>query len=138
VLVEEDVPCVLVPLDLTHQCAVDAEWLAKLAASGRIGATLEGLTAQYRAHYGRVFDADRMVMHDAVAVAEAINPGILHTETYPIEVDSGQGPARGMTLVDRRREGTGDSPVTRKIEVATGTDLDGLRAFVLGRLTGGR
>ena len=32
-LVEEDVPCVLVPMDLTHRCAVDTEWLAKLAAS---------------------------------------------------------------------------------------------------------
>ena len=138
VLDEEDVPCVLVPLDLTHRCAVDAEWLGKLAASGRIGATLEGLTTQYRAHYGRVFGADRMVMHDAVAVAEAISPGILHTERYPIDVDCGNGPARGMTLVDQRRQGTGDPAVTRTIEVATDTDLDGLRQFVLGRLTGGR
>lgn len=140
VLVEEDVPVVLVPLDLTHRCAVDGDWLAKLAASGKVGAVLEGLTSTYRRHYTRVFGADRMVMHDAVAVAEAISPGILHTESYPLDVDCGLGPARGQTLVDRRHLGSDDPQYVpgRTIEVATETDLDGLRGFVLDRLTGGR
>ncbi len=138
VLVEEDVPVVLVPLDLTHRCAVDGEWLAKLASSGPVGAVLEGLTSTYRQHYTRVFGEDRMVMHDAVAVAEAISPGILHTETYRVDVDCGLGPARGQTLVDRRRLGEDDPQFSpgRPIEVALDTDLDGLRGFVLDRLTG--
>ena len=140
VLVEEDVPVVLVPLDLTHRCAVDGDWLAKLAASGPVGAALEGLTSTYRRHYTRVFGADRMVMHDAVAVAEAISPGILRTESYPVDVDCGLGPARGQTLVDRRRLESDDPQHVpgRTIEVAIDTDLDGLRGFVLDRLTGGR
>src|SRR6187399_786502 len=36
VLVVEEVPCVLVPLDLTLRCAVESAWLAKLAASGPV------------------------------------------------------------------------------------------------------
>ncbi|MEV0072349.1 MULTISPECIES: nucleoside hydrolase [unclassified Amycolatopsis] len=136
VIAEDDVPCVMVPLDLTHRCAVDSAWLAKLASSGPLGQTLEGLTPDYLAHYRQVLGFDGIVMHDAVAVAEAINPGILQTETYPVDIDVTAGPARGMTLVDRRAVPI--DPTGRPIEVAVDTDLDGLREFVLSRLAGGR
>ncbi|WP_370943607.1 nucleoside hydrolase [Amycolatopsis sp. cg5] len=134
VLVEEDVPCVLVPLDLTHRCTFDSAWLDKLAASGPLGATLESLTAEYLAHYRTELGFDGIVLHDAVAVAEAIKPGILVTETYPIEVDCGFGAARGATVADRRLKPGGG----RTVDVALDTDLDGLRAFLLTRLAGTR
>lgn len=139
VIAEDEVPCVMVPLDLTHRCAVDAAWLAKLAASGPIGEALDAFTPDYLAYYRRVLGYDGIVMHDAVAVAEAINPGILQTETYAVNVDTTDGPARGMTLVDRRIAlDDPESAPGRRIEVATDTELDGLREFVLSRLTGSR
>ncbi len=138
VLVEEDVPCVLVPMDLTYRCAVDAGWIAELGASGPLGAALESLCPAYLAHYRKALGFDGLVLHDAVAVAEAIRPGILRTETFPVDVDCGLGPARGSTLVDRRRAlMRGDDPTVapgRTIEVAVDTDLAGLRGFVLDRL----
>ncbi|NYI87074.1 pyrimidine-specific ribonucleoside hydrolase [Amycolatopsis endophytica] len=138
VLVEEPVPCVLVPMDLTYRCAVDTAWLAKLAASGPIGAALEALTPDYSSHYRKALGWDGIVLHDAVAVAEAIRPGILKTETYPVEVECSLGPARGATLVDRRRQGLraeAEGDIAQgHIEVAVDTDLDGLRSFVLDRL----
>jgi pyrimidine-specific ribonucleoside hydrolase len=142
VLVEEAVPCVLVPVDLTRRCAVDSDWLGKLAASGPVGAALSGLTGSYLAHYQNALGWDGIVLHDAVAVAEAISPGILRTESYPIEVDCGLGPSRGATLADRRRAAVrtgepGSLPVP-SIEIAVDTDLDGLREFVLTRLSGSR
>ncbi|MGW4590452.1 nucleoside hydrolase [Amycolatopsis thermoflava] len=139
VLVEEPVPCVLVPMDLTYRCAVDSTWLGKLAASGPIGTALEALTPDYLAHYRKALGWDGIVLHDAVAVAEAIRPGILKTESYPIEVECSLGPARGATLVDRRRQALradaeGDVAPGR-VEVAMDTDLEGLRGFILERLT---
>ncbi|WP_435582047.1 nucleoside hydrolase [Amycolatopsis thermoflava] len=139
VLVEEPVPCVLVPMDLTYRCAVDSTWLGKLDASGPIGTALEALTPDYLAHYRKALGWDGIVLHDAVAVAEAIRPGILKTESYPIEVECSLGPARGATLVDRRRQALradaeGDVAPGR-VEVAVDTDLEGLRGFILERLT---
>ncbi|ATY10169.1 nucleoside hydrolase [Amycolatopsis sp. AA4] len=136
VIAEDDVPCVMVPLDLTHRCAVDSAWLAKLAASGPIGQALDSFTPDYLAHYRQVLGYEGIVMHDAVAVAEAIRPGILRTETYPVDIDSGVGPTRGMTIVDRRAVPTRSTG--RPIEVAVDTELDVLREFVLSRLAGGR
>ncbi|WP_236794865.1 nucleoside hydrolase [Amycolatopsis sp. GM8] len=139
VLVEEDVPCVMVPLDLTYRCAVDTAWLGKLASTGPIGAALEALTPDYLASYRRALGWDGIVLHDAVAVAEAISPGILRTESYPIEVDTTFGPGRGATLVDRRlpgMRGEGEGATAQgAVQVAVDTDVNGLGEFVLGRLT---
>ncbi|MFK0249678.1 nucleoside hydrolase [Amycolatopsis azurea] len=140
VLVDGDIPTVLVPLDITHQCSVDTGWLGKLAASGPLGSALEALTPTYVEHYTPILGFPGMVMHDAVAVAEAIRPGILHTESYPLDVECGFGPARGATLVDRRRLRSTDPQAVpgRTIDVALTTDVDAFREFVLGSLTGGR
>jgi pyrimidine-specific ribonucleoside hydrolase len=142
VLVEETVPCVLVPLDLTHRCAVDAGWLEKLSTAGPVGAALTSLTGSYLAHYPNVLGQNGIVLHDTVAVAEAISPGILRTESYPIDVDCTFGPSRGATLVDQRRpQARAEHPETapvHTVEVAVDTDLDGLRGFVLDRLSGSR
>ncbi|MTD57462.1 nucleoside hydrolase [Amycolatopsis pithecellobii] len=139
VLVEEDVPRVMVPLDLTYRCAVDTAWLAKLAGTGPIGAALEALTPDYLASYRRSLGWDGIVLHDAVAVAEAISPGILRTESYPLEVDTTFGPGRGATLVDRRLpglRGEGEGTVAPgAVQVAVDTDVAGIGEFVLGRLT---
>jgi pyrimidine-specific ribonucleoside hydrolase len=139
VLAKETVPCVVVPLNLTHRCAVDTGWLDKLALSGPVGAALHALTPDYLSHYRRELGLDGIVLHDAVAVAEAINPGILTTETYPVDVECSFGPGRGATLVDRRRpelreqSNAGERGSAR---IAVDTDLDGLRGFVLDRLAG--
>jgi pyrimidine-specific ribonucleoside hydrolase len=134
VLVEESVPTTLVTLDLTVRCAVDSTWLDRLAASGPLGDTLVKLSATYRSHYRLSLGYDGVVIHDAVAVAEAIRPGLLRTTRMPVEVDCGQGPARGMTIADRREHHTRDSP--RRIDIALDADLDEVRAFLLSRLAG--
>jgi pyrimidine-specific ribonucleoside hydrolase len=129
-------------MDLTYRCAVDTGWLATLAASGPVGAALRALTPDYLEHYRLALGWEGIVLHDAVAVAEAINPGILRTESYPIDVDCTSGPARGATLLDRRRpamrsQSDTDEAESSEVQVAVDTDLDGLRSFVLDRLIQG-
>lgn len=141
VLVEEQVPTVLVTTDLTFRCRVDRAWLDRLSASGPLGATLVGLTADYVAHYTAFFGEECTILHDAVAVAEAVRPGLLRTTTYPVEVDCTFGPSRGALVVDRRtpeiREIFG-SPLARDLNLALDTDVDALREFLLTRLADGQ
>ncbi|MGW4112860.1 nucleoside hydrolase [Actinosynnema sp. NPDC004786] len=130
VLVEEDVPTTLVPMDLTRRCAVSSQWLADLARTSPAAAALVGLTPDYLATYRRFLGWDGMAVHDAVAVAEAVRPGLLTATGFPVDVDCSFGPNRGALVVDRRREV--DAPKT--LDITLDADLDGLRGFLFERL----
>ncbi|MCE7000605.1 nucleoside hydrolase [Saccharothrix sp. S26] len=130
VLVEEDVPTTLVPMDLTRRCAVSAEWLDALAKTSEVAKTLVGLTPDYLATYRKFLGWDGMAVHDAVAVAEAVRPGILTATAFPVDVDCAFGPNRGALVVDQRLEV--DAPKT--LGITLDADLDGLRAFLFDRL----
>jgi inosine-uridine nucleoside N-ribohydrolase len=138
VLAEEEVPTVLVPLDLTHRCAVDGAWLDSLAASGPRGELLVELTATYRQFYSQTLGHDGTVIHDAVAMAEAISPGLLSTTAYPLDVECAHGPSRGLVVADRRgavaRERSGPD-AGREVAVAMDADLAAVREFLLARLS---
>ncbi|MGW5052022.1 nucleoside hydrolase [Actinokineospora sp. NPDC004072] len=134
VLVEEPVPVTLVPIDLTYRCAVDAPWLDALRASGPLGELLESFTPSYRAHYTELLGQDCTVLHDAVAVAEAIHPGILTTKRLPVTIQT-TGPARGALIADQRLN-VPLSPGYREIDIATDTNYDALRSLILTRLSG--
>jgi inosine-uridine nucleoside N-ribohydrolase len=133
VLVEEDIPTTLVPLDVTMRCAVGDDWLDRLAAAGPVGTALAALTPHYRAWYEEFFGRNDFVMHDALAVAEVIQPGLLHTTPLRLEVDCSDGPSSGATLADRRG-GVHQAP-GHLVDVALDADPDALRAFILSRLT---
>lgn len=144
VLVGGSVPTTLVPLDLTYRCAVSDVDLAELAAASPIGAALVGLTGSYRTHYRDVLGWNGIVLHDAVAVAEAISQGLLRTEEFPLDVDCTHGPSRGATIVDQRRvshrrsaiRDTADhidntvDELDNLVDVATEADLTEVRQFI--------
>ncbi|MET0134190.1 MAG: nucleoside hydrolase [Kibdelosporangium sp.] len=132
VLVEEDVPVTLVPLDVTMRCAVGDSWLGELAAANTVGRELAAMTPHYRAFYQEVFGKDDFVMHDAIAVAEAIKPGILGTTALLLDVDCTDGPGSGATIADRRSLTA--LPGEHRIDVALDADIAALRGFVLDRL----
>lgn len=91
VLTQTDVPVTLVPLEVTMRCTADRAWLAALAGAGPAGALLASMLANHRVE-------DAVVLHDAVAVLEAVRPGTLRTEPVPLQVVCDLGPARGVTV----------------------------------------
>ena len=148
VLVEERVPTTLVPLDLTHVVTVDRGWLSALAASGPLGAALAATRTVYargealgrrsirgstpRGELDHPDSADRVPIHDAVALLEAVAPGTLATVPLEIEVDTSLGPSRGTVHADRRGRATGGRAVD--VALPEGTDVDGVRTALLERL----
>jgi pyrimidine-specific ribonucleoside hydrolase len=104
--------------------------IARFAAAGPIGATAAAILAQYvdaaRDRYG----TDGVVVHDALAVTEAILPGTLGTVRRDVVVDTGLGAGRGQTLVDRRTVSTAPGAV----EVAESVDSAAAVALLVDRL----
>jgi pyrimidine-specific ribonucleoside hydrolase len=133
VLAGSTVPTTLVPLDLTHRCAVDERWLRALAVTGPIAEVLTGSSDHYLAHYHRTSGVRAVPLHDAIAMLEAVAPGSLRTTPLPIEVDTSTGPARGAVLADRRRASE-DGP-RRRVDVALDADVDAVRDALLDRLS---
>jgi pyrimidine-specific ribonucleoside hydrolase len=133
VLVEEDVPTTLVPLDLTRRAVLSSAWLTELAAAGPRCAALAGIVAAARKNR-----PGPVALHDSVAVLEAAVPGTLTTTPVSVEVvcDHFNGHRRrGALLVERRAPG--QHTTRRSVQVATEAasgELGSINATILNRL----
>ncbi|KJK43618.1 hypothetical protein UK23_32560 [Lentzea aerocolonigenes] len=104
---------IVVPLNLTHRCIADTEFLA------RVDPVLSNLTGTYRAYMENRSENQGIYVHDAVAVAEAIIPGTLKLKSHLLDVDD-EG-----ALIEGKHQ----------VEVAEDTDWPALRAFMEQRLS---
>jgi pyrimidine-specific ribonucleoside hydrolase len=124
-----DLDLTMVGLDVTHEALLSAEAAEGLRAAGRSGAVVADLHAFYRRFHEQVYGHDSTPVHDALAVASLIRPELLGTELLPVEVETGYGPARGRTIVDRlRRTGPGN------VRVALEVDADGFISLLCERI----
>ena len=99
----------MVGLDVTHRALIDRDAAERLRASGRACRLVAELVDFYgRAHTHMAGSP----IHDAVAVAELINPEMLTLEPVHIDVDCGSL-CRGRTVVDRH--GVTDLPRTCRV-----------------------
>jgi inosine-uridine nucleoside N-ribohydrolase len=100
----------MVGLDVTHRALLSTERVAALrAAGGRAAGVVADLHAFYSRYHARVYGFDGAPVHDALALAHVIRDDLLRTEHLPVEIDTGFGPSRGRTLVDRWQR-TGAAP----------------------------
>lgn len=102
-------PITMVGLDVTRPTAMDAAAVARVGASGAVGSAAAAMLEHYLDFYVRVQGGTGVVIHDALALLEAITPGLLGTVERRVSVDCGHGPGRGTTLVERRA-GSGSGP----------------------------
>ncbi|MGY5883037.1 nucleoside hydrolase [Modestobacter lacusdianchii] len=123
-------PTVLVGLDVTLPTVLTEAGIARFAAAGPVGAQAAAMLRQYLDHARTSYGTDGVVVHDALALTEAIVPGTLRTVPRDVVVDTGAGAGRGQTLVDRR------TPSSSATAVAVAEDVDSEAAveFLVGRL----
>ncbi len=126
------VPTVLVGLDVTLATVLTAEGIARFAAAGPIGSTAAAILQQYVDHARNAYGTAGVVVHDALALTEAIAPGTLGTVRRDVVVDTTLGAGRGQTVVDRRTVSASPSAV----EVAETVDSEAAIEFLVSRLAG--
>jgi inosine-uridine nucleoside N-ribohydrolase len=90
----------MVGLDVTHKALLTPAHADALRRTGRAGAVVADLLAFYLRFHAQIYEFDGAPVHDAMAVAQVIDPGLLTTRQRPLEIDTGPGPSRGRTLVD--------------------------------------
>jgi inosine-uridine nucleoside N-ribohydrolase len=105
-------------LDVTHRALLGPELEQRLRASGRVGSFVADLNVFFSRYHRETYGWDGAPIHDAVAMAEVIRPGIVTTVHRNVEVERESDLCRGRTVVDRwlRTE--------RPVNVHVGVDLD--------------
>ncbi|MBI3126690.1 MAG: nucleoside hydrolase [Candidatus Tectomicrobia bacterium] len=116
----------MVGLDVTRRAFLPSRMLA---GGGSFRRALRDLTGIYAGFSLRRRGRDGVTLHDPLALAAAIRPGLLGCERLPVRVECGRGPARGMTVVDLRPEAPRGN-----VEVALDVDERGFLRFFLERL----
>ena len=125
-----DVPITAVGLDVTTDPtgSINPERHELLRTSADSYAQIAAMvSAQILERYGVAN------IHDAQAVAYVIDPTLMETQSYPVEIVTQDGSVRGQTIADRRpRRAVTDG---RPADVATGVDGPRFLELILGRLT---
>jgi inosine-uridine nucleoside N-ribohydrolase len=106
----------MVGLDVTHKALFTGAHRDRL--SGRVGKMVTELLGFYNTFHTNVYGFDGSPIHDALAVAQVLRPGIVETAHRNVEIDVESELCRGRTVVDlwRRTE--------REANCLVGVDVD--------------
>jgi inosine-uridine nucleoside N-ribohydrolase len=96
----------MIGLDVTHQAVLGPPEEERLRAVGRVGAFVAELNLFFTEYHRRTYGWDGAPIHDAVAMAQVIRPGLVETRHRNVEIECESDLCRGRTVVDlwRRTE----------------------------------
>ncbi len=121
----------MVGLDVTHAALLMPDRVEELRAAGRAGRFVAELFDFFHRFHEQIYGFAGSPIHDAVAVAEVIRPGIVRTEHRHVEIDCASELCRGRTVVDLWRR-TGQEPNAR---VGVGIDADAFVELLVERIS---
>ena len=130
---DSGLPITMCGLDVTHQAGAGRAERENLRALGHIGAVVAELLEFFASTHEDVFGFDSPPLHDAVAVAAVIEPGLLKSRPMRVEVECESELTRGETVCDFYGV-TGEPP---NAEVGVELDRNGFFELLyrsLGRL----
>jgi inosine-uridine nucleoside N-ribohydrolase len=103
IVFESGIDVTMMGLDVTHQALITPEHTEAFRAAGRVGTVVAELMDFYSSWHRRMYpDLAGSPVHDPVAVAHVLRPGLVEVREARIEVDCAWGPGRGRTNVDWR------------------------------------
>ncbi|MFN8222563.1 MAG: nucleoside hydrolase [Gaiellales bacterium] len=123
-------PVTLIGLDVTHRAVTTPALQARFRALGAVGMFVADLVDFFSVYHRTTYGWEGAPIHDAVAVAQVIRPGIVETLPRNVEVELESDLCRGRTVVDRwlRTE----RPLNA--EVGVGLDSDAFFELLVERL----
>ena len=121
----------MIGLDVTHAALLTPVWADRFRASGRVGTFVADLVEFFKQYHLRTYGWDGAPIHDAVAFAHAIRPGLVTTERMNVEVELESELTRGRTVADRWHR-TDREP---NADVGVSIDADAFFELLLGRVS---
>jgi inosine-uridine nucleoside N-ribohydrolase len=90
----------MIGLDVTHAALLTPAWSERFRHAGRVGTFVAELVEFFKQYHARTYGWDGAPIHDAVAMAHVLRPGVVHTEHLNVEVETESDLCRGRTVVD--------------------------------------
>jgi inosine-uridine nucleoside N-ribohydrolase len=115
----------MIGLDVTHKAVTGPAVQRRLREAGAVGAFVAELVDFFTVYHRQTYGWDGAPIHDAVAVAHVIRPGLVETKLRNVAVELDSELCRGRTVVDLwlRTE--------RPVNAHVGVDLDTAAFFDL-------
>jgi inosine-uridine nucleoside N-ribohydrolase len=108
----------MIGLDVTHRAVTTPALQERLRTTGATGSFVADLVDFFTVFHRETYGWDGAPIHDAVAAAHVIRPGIVTTIPCNVEVELESDLCRGRTVVDRWRR------TDREPNAQVGIDLD--------------
>jgi len=115
----------MIGLDVTHRALLTPPWAERFRAAGRVGTFVAELVEFYKQYHQRTYGWDGAPIHDAVALAHVLRPGIVTTERMNVEIELASELCRGRTVADRWHR------TDRPENASVGVDIDAGAFFEL-------
>ena len=87
-------------LDVTHRALLGRDVEERLRAAGRVGGFVADLNVYFTRYHRETYGWDGAPVHDAVAIAHLIRPGLVETRHRNVTVELESDLCRGRTVVD--------------------------------------
>lgn len=124
---------IMAGLNVTHTVLLDRPWIeeyrsAVVGTDREVFAELLDYYEQRQREFSTLAGA---AVHDALAVAAVTHPELLAGRRRAVEIVVGEGPTRGMTLVDQRPRRDGGTTNARVLEWADAPEIRSLIGHAL-------
>ena len=115
----------MIGLDVTHKAVTGPDVQRRLRNAGSIGVFVAELVDFFTVYHRETYGWDGAPIHDAVAVAHVLRPGLVQTKLRNVEVERESELCRGRTVVDLWHR------TDRPANAHVGVDLDSAAFFDL-------
>jgi pyrimidine-specific ribonucleoside hydrolase len=120
----------MIGLDVTHQALLGAAVEARLRDAGRIGSFVADLNVYFTRYHRETYGWEGAPIHDAVAVAHLIRPGLVETRHRNVQIELESELCRGRTVVDLWER----TDVAPNVHVGVQLDVDAFFDLLVERI----
>jgi len=127
---ESGLDVTMIGLDVTHRALLTPAHAERLRAAGRTGTMVAELVAFFGEFHRATYGWDGSPIHDAVAVAHVLRPGLVETLPRHVAVETSSELCRGRTVVDLWRRTENEPNAHVGVEI----DAEGFLELLVSRI----
>src|SRR5262245_57747279 len=100
IVFDAELDVTMIGLDVTHKAVTGPEVQRRLRQTGAVGVFVAELVDFFTVYHRQTYGWDGAPIHDAVAIAHVLRPGLVETKLRNVQVELESDLCRGRTVVD--------------------------------------